>query len=216
MEETLQLVQRILHGEQAAWTALQGVLEPLITGMVRRHRDMRRKGLAERYDDVADVRTAALERLAAHQFQNLRVFLERSADARRPESFESWVYGVVDYAIRDHLRQRFGRAPKQPGWTGAQPSKRDLQSWAGRLDGERERDLQSAMGVTARLSLAQIQAFIAETFSPVEIDALELYYFQGRSHEELAHALALSDAKQADQLIRRLNARLRHRFATQS
>jgi hypothetical protein len=195
---------------------LQVALEPLITTMVRRHRDMRRKGLSERYDDLADVRTAALERLAAHEFQNLRMFAARSADALQPESFESWIYGLVDYAVRDHLRQRFGRAPKEAVWTDVRPSKRDLQSHAGRLDFELKGDLQSVMGVTARLSLAQVQSFIAETFSPVEINAVKLYYSQGQSHEELARALSLPDAKHAEQLIRRLNARLRYRFAPQS
>ena len=175
---------------------------------------MRRKGLANQADDVADVRTAALERLANHNFQNLRNFIAHSSGSQRPDSLEAWRYGVVDYAIRDHLRKRFGRAPKRPAAHGnVQPSKRDLQSHAGRLDTEPARDLLSEMGVTTRLTLAEVRAFIVQSFSPEEIRAVELYYSQGQDYAELARALSLPTPKQAEQLIRRINARLRYRFA---
>jgi DNA-directed RNA polymerase specialized sigma24 family protein len=223
VEDTLQLVHRILNAgtgdpaaAAAAWTSLQAALDPLILRIIRGHRDLRRKGLADQPDDVADVRTAALERLASQNFQNLRNFITRSADSQRPDSLEAWLYGVVDYAIRDHLRKRFGRAPKQPAAHGAViPSKRDLQSYAGRLDmgTEPARDLLSEVGVTTRLTLAEVRAFIVESFSPQEVKAVELYYSQGQDYAELAKALALPTPKHAEQLIRRINARLRYRFA---
>ena len=215
MGDILKLIERVLDGELAAWTLLQGELDPLIVRMVRRHRDMRRKGLAEHADDVAEVRTAVLERLAAHDFQNLRSFSARKLETARAESFEAWLYAVVDYAIRDHLRMRFGRAPKAPAAHsgGIQPSKRDLQSHAGRLELEPARDLLSVAGVTTRLALAEVMAFITETFAPEEMKAVQLYYAQGQSYAEIASALGLPDPKQAEQLIRRLNARLRYRFA---
>ena len=215
VEDTLKLVERVLAGELAAWTLLQAELDPLIVRMVRRHRDMRRKGLAEQVDDVAEVRTAVLERLAAHDFQNLRNFTARKLEGERADSFEGWLYGVVDFAIRDHLRKRFGRAPKVPAAQGGgvQPSKRDLQSHAGRLDLEPERNLLSVVGVTTRLTLAEVLAFITESFTPEEVKAVQLYYLEGQGYAEIAGALALSDAKQAEQLVRRLNARLRYRFA---
>jgi DNA-directed RNA polymerase specialized sigma24 family protein len=214
VEDTLKLVARVLEGELEAWTALQAALDPLIVRMVRRHRDMRRKGLAEQADDIAEVRTAVLERLAAHNFQNLRTFTAR-LDAERSESLEGWLYGVVDYAIRDHLRKRFGRAPKLPAAQGGgvQPSKRDLQSYAGRLEPDSERDLMSVAGVTTRLTLAEVLKFITETFAPDEVKAVQLYYMEGQGYPEIAGALALADAKQAEQLIRKLNARLRYRFS---
>lgn len=186
----------------------------MITRIARRHRDMRRKRLAEQVDDVFEVRTAALERLATNNFHNLRTFLERSADTLRPESFETWLYGVVDFAIRDHLRKRFGRAPKISAAQGGpvQPSKLDLQSHAGRIDDEPVRDLLSVVGVTTRLTVAEVLTFITKTFSPDEVQAVKLYYMEGRGYEEIASELALDEPRQAEQLIRRLNARLRYRF----
>jgi DNA-directed RNA polymerase specialized sigma24 family protein len=70
--------------------------------------------------------------------------------------------------------------------------------------------------VTTRLTVAEILAFIAENFSADEAKAMHLHYLEGRSYAELASELSLRDAKAAEQLIRRLNARLRYRFAPQS
>ena len=208
-------VQRILQGDLTAWTELQTEIEPVILRIARRHKSLRNKQLADKPDDLADVRTAALERLAQKDFQNLRNFSERDANNENPESFESWLYGVVDYAIRDHLRKRFGRAPKVPSaQSGAvQPSKRDLQSRAGRLDDQPEHALLTAAGVTTRLTVAEVMAFVASAFTEQEAGAIRFYYLEGRAYEDIAQELALDDAKQAEQLIRRLNARLRYRFA---
>jgi DNA-directed RNA polymerase specialized sigma24 family protein len=217
VDDTLKLVRKTIEGDTAAWTALQTVLDPTIVRIARRHQALRRKGLADQVDDIAEVRANSLQRMKANSFHNLRSFLERHAEAAQAESFDSWLYGIVDFTIREHLRQRFGRAPKVPAAEGGgvQPSKRDLGSRAGRLDDEPERNLLTAAGVTAHLTLAEILAFIAENFSADEAQAMQLHYIEGRSYAELATELSLSDAKQAEQLIRRLNARLRYRFAPQ-
>lgn len=215
MEDTQKLLESTVQGDTASWVALQAELEPVITRMARRHRDLRRRGLGEQPDDIAEVRTASLERLAAHDFRNLRDFLARRAQLSQPESFESWLYGVVDFAVRDHLRKRYGRAPKVTAAEGGgvQPSKRDLQSLAGRWDDEPERKLLEGLGVTTRLTMAEIAAFIAESFSADEAAAIRLYYVEGQTYPEIASALSLQDSREAEQLIRRLNARLRYRFA---
>lgn len=217
MEDTLKLVQRTIDGDTAAWTALQLLLDPTIVRIARRHQGLRRKGLADQVDDIAEVRTSSLQRLKANSFHNLRSFMERHAEAAHGESFDAWLYGVVDFAIREHLRQRFGRAPKVSAAQGGavQPSKRDLGSRAGRLDDEPERSLITAAGVTTQLAVAEILAFIAQNFSAEEAKAMQLHYLEGRSYAEIATELALAEAKQAEQLIRRLNARLRYRFAPQ-
>lgn len=214
MDDTLKLVEQTIQGDVAAWTALQALLDPVIVRIARRHHSLRRKGIVEA-DDISDVRTAALERLASKQFNNLRSFMERSAQRPQPESFDSWLYGVVDFAIRDHVRKRFGRAPKLPAAQSGvvQPSKRDLQSQAGRLDDEQERRLLMASGVTTRMALAEILAFMRESFTPDELHAAQLYYMEGRDYAEIARSVDLDDAKAAEQLIRRLNARLRYRFS---
>jgi len=209
-------VRSIVQGDLNAWRELQAELDPIILRMARSHRSLRSKGLADQPDDLSDVRTAALERMAHSDFRNLRHFIERDASADNPESFESWLYGVVDFTIRDHLRKRFGRAPKvSSADSGAvQPSKRDLQSRAGRLDDEPERALLTAVGMTTRLTVAEVMAFVASSFSAQEAHAIRLFYLEGRGHDDIARELALPDPKQAEQLIRRLNARLRYRFAS--
>jgi DNA-directed RNA polymerase specialized sigma24 family protein len=159
-----------------------------------------------------------LERLAQAEFRNLRRFAERSAEAESgsPHSFDAWLYGLVDFVIRDHLRSRYGRAPKlrSEQATQPQPSKRDLQSHAGRLDDEPDRNFLSVVSVTSKLTIGEIFAYIATKFSPEEAQAVRLYFGEGQSYEEIARALQLENAKAAEQLIRRLNARLRHRFLT--
>jgi DNA-directed RNA polymerase specialized sigma24 family protein len=218
VDDTQKLVHRILAGDNDAWRDLQTRVEPTILGIARRHRGLRRKGLAQLPDDVAEVRTASLERLAQDDFRNLRNFVERGADADRgsPQSFDAWLYGLVDYVIRDHIRSRYGRAPKLPGEQAgrAQPSKRDLQSHAGRLDDEPERNFLSVVSVTTKLTIGEIFAYIATAFTAQEAQAVRLYFGEGQSYEEIARALQLDNAKLAEQLIRRLNARLRYRFLT--
>lgn len=209
-------MQRILDGDLAAWPELQQNIEPAILNIARRHPSMRRKGLAGLPDDLAEIRTAALERLCASQFSNLRQFSERSASsaAQGGETFDSWLYGLVDFTVREHVRKRFGRAPKpkDDGARAPQPSKRDLQSHAGRLDEQLERSLLASLSVTTRMTLAQIFDYIANDFTEDEARAVRLYFLEERSFEDIAGALGLADAKAAERLVRRLNARLRYRF----
>jgi hypothetical protein len=72
------------------------------------------------------------------------------------------------------------------------------------------------MGVTARMTVAEIFRYVATSFSPEEAKAVQLYFAQGCGYNELARELALGEPKQAEQLIRRLNARLRYRFMGES
>jgi DNA-directed RNA polymerase specialized sigma24 family protein len=218
VSETLKLVQRTLSGDASAWTALQAALEPIISTMVRRHAGLRRKGLADRLDDVAEVRTVVLERLAHNDFLNLRSYVARIVGCTNPQSFEGWLYGNVDYAVLDHLRNRFGRAPKRTAFEVGRilPSKRDLQSCAGRLEDDAEREPFEVAGVTTRLTLAEIGAYIENALSAEEAEAVRLHYVESRTFEEIATALGLEDARAANQLIRRLTARLRYRFAARS
>jgi hypothetical protein len=212
----LKLVRGTLAGEPSAWPALQAALLPTVQAIARGHRSMRAKGLAMQPDDVAEVVASTFERLARDDFQNLRRFLERSEQSEGADSFDSWLYGAVDFVVREHLRRRFGRAPRRDATPQRpQPSKRDLQSHAGRLeDGELDRMLLSQVGMTTRLTAAQIFAHIERDFAPAEAQALRMYFQQDASFDEVAQALSLADAREAERLIRRLNARLRYRFLT--
>lgn len=221
MDDLATRVRRASDGDTEAWRALQGQLEPTILAMARRHHGLRKARLADLPDDLAEVRTATFERLSRANFQNLRDFLQRNADNADDltSSFDTWVYGTVDFVIREHLRNRFGRAPKLPadGSGPVRPSKQDLQSKAGRLDDAvLERAFLATLGMTMKLTLGEVFAHIQRDFNDDEARAMRLYYAEERSFDEVAHALGLADAKAAEKLIRRLNARLRYRFSQDS
>jgi len=210
------LIERVVSGETDAWRELQVALEPLIESITRSHPDLRSKGLARLPDDVAEVKVAVLERLARSNFQNLRRFLERVENqSDESERFEAWVYGAVDFVVREHLRKRFGRAPtSEKLLEGAVlPSKRELQSQAARLDDEDvARSFVQTLTMTTRLTAGQILSHIEQNFTAEEVLALRLYYFEDRDWSELAAELGLADDASAKRLVRRLNERLRYHF----
>ncbi len=213
----LPLVRAAVAGQGASWDELVRAIAPRVERLARAHRDMKARGLAARDDDVAEIVTATLERLARDGMRNLARFLAQleAAAPSRPQSFDSWLYGAVDFAIREHVRRRYGRAPA-PRVEGAalQPSKRELHTNAERFEHEPlDPAYVRALSVTKKLALAEIFAYIDSEFEASEARALRLYYGEERSFEEIAAALGLRDAKAADKLVRRLNARLRHHFA---
>lgn len=220
MSDLHRLLERTLAGEPEAWRSLQALVEPTIVAIARRHAGLRSRGLTGAPDDVREVAVATLERLARDDFRNLRRFME-SVEAAGPEAgaaspnFDSWLYGAVDFVIRDHLRNRYGRAPKPvPGEAPAvRPSKRDSQSLAGRLDdSDGSRMLLQTVGMTTKLTAAEVFEHIEEHFAADEARALRLYYLEDQGFSEIATALGLESDKTADKLIRRLNARLRYHF----
>ncbi|HET6335998.1 MAG TPA: hypothetical protein VFG30_22380 [Polyangiales bacterium] len=210
------LLHRTLVGDRDAWQQLQAALEPTILAIARRNPALRRKGLAASDDDLREITVSSFERFARQDFRNLRRFVERASQS--PEagtSFDNWVYGAVEFVIREHLRQRFGAAPQYAAADAArpQPSKRDLNSQAARLyDHEDQRALMQTLRVTTKLTAMQIMEHIAKEFTADEAAAVRLYYVEEQDFEEIAGALGLGDAKVAERLIRRLNARLRYRF----
>jgi hypothetical protein len=217
MDDLEQLVRRTVAGDRDAWQALQAALDPMIETIARRHSELRGKGLAALPDDVAEVKLASLERLARADFQNLKRFLDRrAADPEPSDSFDAWVYGAVDFAIREHLRKRYGRAPKLAASESPsrQLSKRELHSQAVRLDDlEIERSFLNTIGMTARLTVAQIFKHIDHDFTADEARVMHLYYEEDRGFDEIARLLGLTDDKSVERMVRRLNGRLRYRFA---
>lgn len=216
------LLQRVIAGDPAAWREFQALVEPTISAIARRHRGLRGKNLGALPDDLREIVVASLERLARDNFANLRRFQEHLDKREQPfsQALDNWLYGAVDFVIREHIRQRFGRAPKPPSdESKARPlAKRDLHTLAGRLgdrghgDSGVERSFMTTMSMTTKLTVAEIFSFIEGTFSAQETRALRLYYLEDRSFAEVARALDLEDEKTADRLIRKLNARLRYHF----
>ena len=213
--QTLALIEGIVAGDGAAWQAMQTQIEPLLERWARIHPSMRRRRLAGSVDDVREVVTSTLERLKAHEFANLTRFLESQASGHGSD-FAGWLYGAVDYAVREHLRARFGRtAPRVEAFAekpeSPLPSKRDLNTLAARLDDEAP--LLARSGVTWEVTLREVLSYVNEQFAPLEARAMQLYLQQGGdSYDELAAALQLASAQDAERLIRKLKERLRVRF----
>jgi len=225
--EVDELVRRTTQGDAAAWRTLQTVLLPTVLAIARGHQQLRSKGLATLPDDLSEITTATFERLSRSDYQNLKSFVAKqtaspdggNGEPVRATSFDAWLYGAVDFAIREHLRQRFGRRPELPHDQAlrVQPSKRDLQSQAGRFeDIEFERAFLQTVGMTARLTAAQIYAHIETEFGALEARAMRLYYAEDYGFEQIASELGLSDEREAAKMIRRLNARLRYRFLAET
>lgn len=210
-----ELVSRTVAGDGAAWRSLSERVVPEIQRMARAHSGLRGRNLGTA-DEIAEVLTAALERLARDNYRNLSRYLAQR-ELARPQSFDSWLYGAVDFTVREHLRVRFGRVqPESPARVAqAQPSKRDLNTQAERVDENRLRDsVARALSITDELELAKIVEYMNANFAPQELLAMRLYYGEDKSLTELAQLLELEDEAAAKKLLRRLNARLRHRFAS--
>jgi len=211
------LVRLTIEGDSEAWQSLQAAAQPTVLAIARSHSDLRSKGLAALPDDIAEVVASTFERLSRSDYQNLRSYVAKRAESTvvGSPSFESWLYGAVDFTIREHIRRRLGRRPSLTASEAGrvQPSKRDLQSHAGRFeDIELERAYLQTLGMTARLTVAEIYEHVERAFGAAEARAMRLYYAEDKSFEQVAHELGLANAKDAEKMIRRLNARLRYRF----
>ena len=218
-DSTPSLLAAVVAGDADAWQRLAAAIRPQIEAIARSHSELRQRGMHQSPDDVSELVTASLERLARQDHRNLRQFLEQhernTAQGTKPQSFDSWLYGAVDYTIQDHLRKRYGRKSRANQLTDnvPRPSKRDINSYAGELEEERfDATYLRQLGITVRLTVAQIMDHIRSEFSAPEVDAMHRYYECDQSFEEIAHALNLGGAEEANKLIRRLNARLRHKF----
>jgi hypothetical protein len=213
-------LQQVVDGFPEAWRSLQEQILPQLERWARSHPNLRRKGLARSEDDLREVVLVTLERLRAADFRNLRNFLASTAESTVP--FESWLYGALDFTVREHLRHRFGRVGRRraggdPAVTAAEadvkqpkPGKRDLNTFAARF--EEELFANSRTGLTWKVTLREVLAYAEAQFTPLESRALRTYVEAGASYEELRDELGLADASEAERLIRRLKERLRVRF----
>ncbi len=237
--ELTELVQRLVEtGEQTAWRALMVKLAPRIEGWARGSRLLKRCRLAGD-DDARAVMVAVLERLAADDYENLRMFLARTepsppepdlvadlirigkldaedagaddVEADQGTPLRAWILRLVDFTSRDHVRKRLGWGQRD----GA-PSKRDLHSDAGTLDDHPEPAARPPM--TDRLTVSKLVAEISQhidTF-PAEMRTAVIMWLDDADPSEIAARLDLPDAGRAKALIRAGQARLRERFRGRS
>ncbi|MET0344077.1 MAG: hypothetical protein ABW252_23890 [Polyangiales bacterium] len=222
------LVLGVVRGDRAAWFQLTLYVEAWVARMVPTHWRMRKARLARSEDDVRDVLLEVLERIDHDDFRALRQYLERKVasvpDVREGEraaqlSFASWLSGLVDYAIRDHVRKRYGRGPAQPTTPSDGDSaalltltKRDLHSWAVHPTRAQSGDFGGARPAVSRVLTARsILRYAAEAFDARELRVFERYLEQA-SFDELAAEFELAGPEAARAEVRRLKERLRAHF----
>jgi DNA-directed RNA polymerase specialized sigma24 family protein len=219
------LVLGVVHGDRAAWFQLTLFIEKWVHEHVPRHWRMRRARLASSADDVRDVFLETLERIDRDDFRALRLYLKRkmketpnvrAASSDDEITFVAWLAALVDFAIRDHVRRRYGRVsakrttdedPAAP----RTPSKRSLQSWAVHPSDSQSGHFGGANpGLSRLLTARSILSYAGETFAPHELRFFERY-LDHASFEELADEFSLTAAQARDQ-VRRLKERLRAHF----
>ena len=218
------LVFGVVHGDRAAWFQLTLHIEAWVESHAPRHWRMRKARLASSPDDVRDVLLETLERVDRDDFAELRRYLEKKqahtpdvrAEPAEPElSFVAWLAGLVDFAIREHIRRRYGRTQRgkaQPGDTRPGLSKRSLHSWAIHPDEGSSAVLPGAtLGMSRILTANSILSYASEAFDARELGLFRRYLEQS-SFEELAAEFALAGPEQARAEVRRLKERLRARF----
>jgi hypothetical protein len=220
------LVLGVVHGDRAAWFELTLHIEAYVEVHVPQHWRMRKARIARSEDDVRDVLLATLERVDRDDFRSLRAYLERkqaqvpdvrAATGGRELSFASWLSGLVEFAIRDHVRKRYGRAPSARARAedeAEQPvlSKRSLNSWAVHPTATQSGQYGSAApGLSRLLTARSVLRYASEVFEARELRFFERY-LEHATFEELAQEFELPSPEQARAEARRLKERLRARF----
>ncbi|MEY4510365.1 MAG: hypothetical protein RLZZ450_2487 [Pseudomonadota bacterium] len=232
------LVMGVLRGDRAAWFQLTLHIEQWVADHVPRHWRMRKARLSGSEDDMRDVLLETLERVDRDDFRALRQYLDRKleavpdvrseperalAPAASPEpvpselTFVAWLAALVDFAIREHVRKRYGRAPSVRGAERDELpvpalTKRSMQSWAVHpSDGGSGHFGSANAGLSRVLTARSILSYAAEAF---DAPALGLFrrYLEQATFEELAAEFALPDADAARAEVRKLKERLRARF----
>jgi DNA-directed RNA polymerase specialized sigma24 family protein len=211
----LALLQNVADGDDHALAKLFGLVEAEIARRASGLSILRSKGRTQP-DDIAQVRMYAFTRLKNQRATSLSRFLAQAQAQELGASmpFSRWLARLVRYAAMDHLREYYGRRPAVPSAQNGrlQPSVADVNR-----PGEEDVDAghRSYIGVTKRLTIAEINKFIAEELTRDEASAL-MMHFADHTLDEIAQSLGLASADQADKLVRRLKAKLRHRFRTQA
>ena len=233
--------QLIATGDPAAWRALMIRIAPRLETWARGNRLLRRCRLAGD-DDARAVMVAALERLAASDHENLRLFVAQAAprepehdlvaevvrlaklDDADPEPATDALADATDVTpLRAWLLRLVDFAARDHvrrrlGWgqREGEPTKRDLHSDALPLDQAAEACLRPPM--TDRLTVSRLVAEVTEHIAtfPDEMREAVMLWLDDVEPKEIASRLALTDAGQARALVRAGQARLRERFRGRS
>lgn len=222
----------------AAWRRLMIEISPHVESWARRSRTLRRCRLAAE-DDARAVLVKVLGRLAAHDYEALRAFLDKrpptTADER--ERDEAGVLDRIvqllagggdddgeaadaaragdDTPLRAWLLRVYDFAVKdhvRARLGQGEGSKRELGTDASRLDAAPEASARPPMTdlVTMRKVLEEVRGMI-DTFPPEMRRAIALWA-EDHGFDEIAAELALGCPERARELVRAATARLRACF----
>jgi DNA-directed RNA polymerase specialized sigma24 family protein len=197
------LVVTAAADDAAAWQALWAAIEPALSRIIAQPRFLGRLGQNE--DDRRNIVVAVMGRLRADGFNRLRLYL--GAKAANPRlRFLTWLRVVakrvgIDYlrAHPDYVRRHDEGASRPGAWidAGTLPP-------ASQLLGARP-------PVTAKGTAHELLAYAAGTIPEQHRRALELWA-QSESFPEIAQALGMKNAAEAERIVRAAIERLRRRF----
>lgn len=202
-DELEQLVTAAAAQDEAAWQRLWAVIEPPLSRIIAQPRFLGRLG--QREDDRRNIVVAVMARLRADQFGRLQLYLEARAQNPRLR-FLSWLRVVAKRVGIDYLRshpdyvRRHDENASRPGvWVdaGTLPP-------ASQIFGERP-------PVTNRGTARELLQFAAGAIPDEQRRALELWA-QSESFDDIAKALGLASAHEAERTVRAAIERLRRRF----
>ena len=199
------LVVTAAEGDQAAWTALWSRLEPWLFALLRKRTFIGR--LWQREDESRDVVVAIMARLRENDFHRLKLYLSTRRDD--PELvFLRWLRVLAKRVAIDYLRahpdyvdqRRSANAGDTPGvWINAEALPSDNQLSGGRPP------------MTNRVTARQILKYAAGALTDEQRRAIELWSENARA-DEIAQAMGLASAGEAERLVRAALERLRRYF----
>jgi DNA-directed RNA polymerase specialized sigma24 family protein len=200
------LVKRTCEGDEQAWQELWSWLDPRLTAMVRKFRLAR---ISHEEDDRRGVVLDVMSRLREDDFRRLRLFADAAErDARL--ALLPWLKVVAKRVAIDYMRAhpdyvnpvRHGNGPRGAGqWKD--PKSLPPPSL---LPGERPPMTRDG---TAREMLAHARDVLPEQ----HYQALALKV-GGESAADIARALGLASAAEAERIVRSALERLRRKFRT--
>ena len=202
-EEVETLVVAAAARDEGAWQKLWAAIEPPLSRIIAQPRFLGRLG--QREDDRRNIVVAVMGRLRADHFGRLQMYL----DARRANPrlrFISWLRVVAKRVGIDYLRshpdyvRRHDENASRPGqWVdaGTLPP-------ASQIFGERP-------PVTNRGTAHELLVFAQGAIPEEQRRALELWA-QSESFEDIAKALNMKSASEAEKTVRAAIERLRRRF----
>jgi len=203
-DELEPLVERAAAGDEEAWQQLWTAVEPRLARILARPHFLGR--LATLEDDRRNVVVEVMGRLRANDFHRLRLYLAAHRDSPGLR-FMTWLRVVakrvgIDYlrGHPDYIDRRRDAGASSPGrWIEAGTMPPDSQ-----LGGDRP-------PVTIRGTAGELLRYADAAMPAAQRRALELWV-ACEPYEDIARAVGLASAAEAERAVRAAIERLRRRF----